>query len=322
MRVTQPFLNMTILILLTSIMGCTSTLNTPSKKNLLTSQISTLKLTHGRYGHTIVNNGEHIFVLGGSGKRGLLSSLEIIDPKNGTIEQVHNQLIPRRYHAAVWDGKDSIYIMGGMSAVAYGGKRRLLRDPRIEVFDIPSRQSKIIGQMPRAKRLGSAQYYEDKIFFIGGSSRNTATSTVSIYHVTEEQWILTAKMPTAKDTKTIQYGQYLYTIGGYNGQSPLNVFERYDIAARKWQSLAPIPQRISAHSVVVFDNKIISFGDYTQLDKTLVYDFKTGAWHQTKIGYLPSRHNAATVLNNKIYVIGGTTDGSGSYLDTIQTFGL
>ena len=322
MRVTQPLLNLTILVLLTSIMSCTSTFNTPSKKSLLTSQTSALKLTHGRYGHAIVNNSEHIFVLGGSGKHGLLSNLEIIDPKAGTIEPVHNHLIPRRYHTAVWDGKDSIYIMGGMSAVTYGEKRRLLRDPRIEIFDIPSRQSKIIGQMPRSRRLGSAQYYEDKIFFIGGSSRNAATSTVSIYHVTEEQWILTAKMPTAKDTKTIQYGQYLYTIGGYNGQSPLNVFERYDIAARKWQSLAPIPQRISAHSVVVFDNKIISFGDYTQLDKTLVYDFKTGAWQQTTIGYLPSRHNAATVLNNKIYVIGGTTDGSGSYLDTIQTFGL
>ena len=318
-KTTQAFFSLVIFILLTSLMGCTSI---PIKESFLTSQAFTLKLNHGRYGHTIVNNGEHIFVFGGSGEHGLLSNLEIIDPKTGTIEQVNHVLIPRRYHTAVWDGKDSIYIMGGMSAVTYGEKRRLLRDPRIEIFDIPSRQSKIIGQMPRSRRLGSAQYYEDKIFFIGGSSRNAATSTVSIYHVTEEQWILTAKMPTAKDTKTIQYGQYLYTIGGYNGQSPLNVFERYDIAARKWQSLAPIPQRISAHSVVVFDNKIISFGDYTQLDKTLVYDFKTGAWQQTTIGYLPSRHNAATVLNNKIYVIGGTTDGSGSYLDTIQTFGL
>jgi N-acetylneuraminic acid mutarotase len=318
----QPLFSFAVLMLLTSLMGCTSITSVPSKESLLTSQVFTLKLNHGRYGHAIVNNGEHIFVLGGSGKHGLLSSLEIIDPQTGTIEQVNNLLIPRRYHTAVWDGNDSIYIMGGMSAVTYGKKRRLLREPRMEVFDIPSRQSKIIGKIPEASRFGSAQYYDDKIFFMGGSRQYSATSTVGIYDVTKDKWKLTEKMPTPKDTKTIQYGQYLFAIGGYNGKSPLNVFERYNITTGKWQSLASIPQKLSAHSVVVFDNKIVSFGDYTRLDNTLIYDFKTEAWHQTTIGYLPSRHNAATVLNNRIYVIGGNTDGSGSHLDTIQVFGL
>ena len=318
-KTTQAFFSLVIFILLTSLMGCTSI---PIKESFLTSQAFTLKLNHGRYGHTIVNNGEHIFVFGGSGEHGLLSNLEIIDPKTGTIEQVNHVLIPRRYHTAVWDGKDSIYIMGGMSAVTYGKKRRLLRDPRIEVFDIPSRQSKIIGEMPAARRFGSAQYHDDKIFFMGGSRQYSSTSTVGIYDVTKDKWQLTAKMPTPKETKTIQYGQYLFTIGGYNGKSPLNVFERYNITTGKWLSLAPIPQTLSAHSVVVFNNKIVSFGDYTKLDNTLIYDFKTEAWQQVTIGYLPSRHNAATVLNNEIYVIGGTTDGRGSHLDTIQVFGL
>ena len=318
-KTTLAFFSIAIFILLTLLMGCTSI---PIKESLLTSQAFTLNLNHGRYGHTIVNNGEHIFVFGGSGKHGLLSNLEIIDPKTGIIEQVNHVLIPRRYHTAVWDGKDSIYIMGGMSAVTYGKKRRLLRDPRIEVFDIPSRQSKIIGEMPAARRFGSAQYHDDKIFFMGGSRQYSSTSTVGIYDVTKDKWQLTAKMPTPKETKTIQYGQYLFTIGGYNGKSPLNVFERYNITTGKWQSLAPIPQTLSAHSVVVFNNKIVSFGDYTKLDNTLIYDFKTEAWQQVTIGYLPSRHNAATVLHNEIYVIGGTTDGSGSHLDTIQVFGL
>ena len=318
-KTTLAFFSIAIFILLTLLMGCTSI---PIKESLLTSQAFTLNLNHGRYGHTIVNNGEHIFVFGGSGEHGLLSNLEIIDPKTGIIEQVNHVLIPRRYHTAVWDGKDSIYIMGGMSAVTYGKKRRLLRDPRIEVFDIPSRQSKIIGEMPAARRFGSAQYHDDKIFFMGGSRQYSSTSTVGIYDVTKDKWQLTAKMPTPKETKTIQYGQYLFTIGGYNGKSPLNVFERYNITTGKWQSLAPIPQTLSAHSVVVFNNKIVSFGDYTKLDNTLIYDFKTEAWQQVTIGYLPSRHNSATVLNNEIYVIGGTTDGSGSHLDTIQVFGL
>jgi N-acetylneuraminic acid mutarotase len=270
----------------------------------------------------VVNNGSHIFVLGGSSKQGLLSNIEIINPQTGAIEQVTDTIIPRRYHTAVWDGKDSIYIMGGMSPIMIKNKRRFMRDPRIEVFDIHTRQTKIIGKMPGPRRFGSAQYNDGKIFFVGGSNSNSATSTVGIYDVTSGKWKLTASMPTAKETKTVQYSQYLYTIGGYYGKSALKVFERYDMATGKWQSLASLPQNLSANSIVVFDDKIYSFGDYSKLDNTLEYDFKTEAWHQTQVGYLPSRHNAATVLNNKIYVIGGNIAGSGSHLDTIQVFGL
>jgi N-acetylneuraminic acid mutarotase len=86
--------------------------------------------------------------------------------------------------------------------------------------------------------------------------------------------------------------------------------------------LGTVTQKLSAYSVVAFNNKIISFDAYTKLDNTLIYDFETEAWRRSTIGYLPSRHNAATVLNNKIYVIGGTTNGRDSHLDTIQVFGL
>ena len=318
-NITQPFFNLATLMLLILMAGCSSV---PNKESLLTQQTSSLKLNTGRYGHAVVNNGSHIFVLGGSSKQGLLSNIEIINPQTGAIEQITNTIIPRRYHTAVWDGKDSIYIMGGMSPVMVKNKRRLIRDPRIEVFDIPSRQTKIIGLMPEPKRFGSAQYHDGQVFFVGGSNRKSTTSTVGIYDVKLGKWKLTASMPTAKDTKTVQNGQYLYTIGGYYGKSALKVFERFDMSTGKWQSLPPIPQDLSANSVVVFDDKIYSFGDYSKLDNTIVYDFKTAAWHQTQVGYLPSRHNAATVLNNKIYVIGGAVAGSGSHLDTIQVFGL
>lgn len=316
---TQPFFSLVVLILLLSVAGCSSI---PIKQSLLTNKASSLKLNTGRYGHAVVNNGSHIFVLGGSSKQGLLSNIEIIHPQTEAIEQVSNTIIPRRYHTAVWDGKDSIYIMGGMSPIMIKGKRRLMRERRIEVFDIPSRQTRILGKMPGPRRFGSAQFYDGKIFFVGGSHRSSATSTAGIYDVTSDKWKLTASMPTAKDTKTVQYGQYLYTIGGYYDTSTLDVFERYDMSTGKWQSLPSLPQGLSANSVVVFDDKIFSFGDYTKLDTTLVYDFKTEAWHQTKVGYLPSRHNAATVLNNQIYVIGGNIASSFSHLDTIQVFGL
>jgi hypothetical protein len=105
--------------------------------------------------------------------------------------------------------------MGGMSVLSmnvltYGKKRRLLHEPRIEVFDIPSRQSKIIGNMPTARRFGSAQYHENKIFFMGGSRKSSITSTVDIYDVAKaakvakDEWKFVSQMPAVKNTKTMQ----------------------------------------------------------------------------------------------------------------------
>lgn len=318
-KVKQPLFSLAVLILFVLVTGCSSI---PNKESQLTLEASSFKLDHGRYGHAVVNNGEHIFVLGGAGKHGLLSNIEIIDPQTKTIEQVNNIVIPRRYHTAVWDGKNSIYILGGMSQKTKGKKRWLIREPRIEVFDIPTRQTKIIGKIPASRRFASAQYHDGKIFFVGGSHKSSATSTVGIYDIAKGKWKLTASMPTAKDTKTLLHDNYLYAIGGYYGKTALNVFERYDIATRKWQTLGDLPKKLSANSVVLLNDKIYSFGDYAQLDNTLMYDFKTETWQQITIGYLPSRHNAATVLNNKIYVLGGNIASSGSHLDTIQVFGL
>lgn len=307
-----------IFVALLSIFVSCSSLKT--EPNIIKNQPHELSLNIPRYGHAVVNNDEHIFVIGGSSKNGFLSDIEMIDPQTNIVVTLTDALIPRRYHTAVWDGQDSIYILGGVSVVTKGSKRSTIREPRIEVFDIPTRQSKVVGKMPSPRRFGSAQYKNGKIFFIGGSYNNSATSSVFIYNINKNKWKITASMPTAKDTKTVIHGDHIYAIGGYYSKSALNVFERYDITTGEWQSLATLPQALSANSVTVLGDKIFSFGDYTELDNTLIYDINAGSWKKGPSDYLASRHNAVTVLNNKIYVIGGNIASSGSYLDYIQVF--
>jgi N-acetylneuraminic acid mutarotase len=313
-KLTQPFFNIATLMLIVSLTGCSST---PSKENLLTRQESSLKLNTGRYGHVVVNNGEHIFVLGGSGKAGFLSDIEIINPKTNSVVQLKDKLIPRRYHTAVWDQKESIYIFGGMSKSSKG----IRPERRIEIFDIPSQQVSIIGEIPGPRRLASSQFVNGKVFYIGGSRKNSPTSTVAVYDIEKGRWKLTANMLTTKNTKTVLNGKHIYTVGGYY-QKGMKVLERYNLETKKWQSLDPMPQKLSAHSVVSHGNKIFTFGDYSELDHTHVYDISKQQWQQLGIGYLPSRHSSATILNNKIYVIGGNVASQGSHLDYIQVFSL
>lgn len=72
----------------------------------------------------------------------------------------------------MWDGKDSIYIMSGMSPVTNKNTRMFNSESMIAVFDILIHQTKIISKMPEPKRFGRAQYYNDQIFFMGSNFKN------------------------------------------------------------------------------------------------------------------------------------------------------
>ncbi|MCF2947645.1 hypothetical protein L0668_05970 [Paraglaciecola aquimarina] len=311
----KNLLQLTLLALLVS--GCS---NAPSQKNS-----TGFSLPNGLYGHAVVNNSDKIFVLAGSQKGGLSRDIHIINPQTKKVTTLENKLLPRRYHSAVWDGKNSIYILGGVTIWDRYSKLQ----PLIEVYDIPSKQVKIIGEMPVPRRFGSAVYFDGKIIVCGGSifpripgEKLIPTNTVAIFDIALKQWKKAASLPFAEDTRTVIIKNHIYAIGGYNNTSSSDHFSQYDISNDQWTSLAAIPQNISAHSAVAVNDKIYTFGDYRDLKASYVYDLSTRKWKQSSFKLNASRHNAATELNNVIYVIGGTTSPSGPFLDSIQQFSL
>lgn len=280
-------------------------------------------LPQGLYGHAVVNNGEKLFVFGGSGNRGFTRDIYIVEPNTRTIEHLSDTLLPRRYHSAVWDGQDSIYILGGVSLL----NKRLSLQPSIEVYDIPSKKVTIIGEMPVPRRFGSAVFIDGKIIVSGGemfsrqpNDRVKATDTVAIYDISANTWKKGADLPYPQSTRTVVLNQEIYAIGGFNGSVASDHFARYNYQTAQWLSLPALPQVLSAHSVVANQGKIYTFGDYQDLSASYVYDATLQTWQKTNFNYQPSRHNAATVLNNIIYVIGGNIGPSGPFLNTIQTF--
>lgn len=133
--------------------------------------------------------------------------------------------------------------------------------------------------------------------------------------------MLTTDMPTAKATQAVVRDNQIYVVGGYDEKSALNVFERFHLKTSKWESLPALPEKISANSITISENKLFVFGDYKQTDLTYAYDFVTEQWEKIDIGYKRSRHNAATTMAGSTYVIGGTTT-SDNPLNYIQKFEL
>ncbi|WP_158972061.1 kelch repeat-containing protein [Paraglaciecola sp. L3A3] len=278
-------------------------------------------MPNGLYGHAIVNNGQKIFVLAGSQKGGFSRDIHIIDPRTKEMIKLKDKLLPRRYHSAVWDGKDSIYILGGVTA----WKHYSSLQPLVEIYDIPSKQVKILGEMPVPRRFASAVYIDGKIVVSGGSKYDSRqklvpTNIVSIFDITTNQWTKASGLPFAEDTRTVILGKHIYAIGGYNNKKASNHFSRYDLTKDQWISLPSLPQLLSAHSAVAVQDKIYTFGDYKNLTSSYIYNTKTQNWSTSPFNFQASRHNAATELNGVIYVIGGTLGSGKLFLDSIQTF--
>jgi N-acetylneuraminic acid mutarotase len=282
----------------------------------------TFSLKTARYGHAAVNDGNKIYVIAGANKADFLSDIEIIDPKTKEIQLLVDKVIPRRYFSAVWDGAHSIYIIGGISLQS----KQYRYERRVEIFNTQTHEVTFGKNIPIATRINTAVYSNDRIFVLGGThpknKKLTATALVAMLDIKQNKWIRAADMPTAKTTRAVVKDGLIYVVGGYDRSSSLNVFERFDPKNNQWQSLAPLPVNISAHSVSLVHNKLLVFGDYTNLSSTYAYDFDTEQWQKLNVNYKASRHNSTTTLGDITYVIGGNTGSNGPYLDYIQQFKL
>lgn len=290
-----------------------------------TDMMSELKLQTPRYGHASATDGKRIFVFAGSNNGKFLSNVEIIDPVNGKVTVLKNKVIPRRYFSAVWDGKDSIYLIGGVTYL----NRTATLVPSVEIFNINSFAVTFAAPLPAPRRNSRAVMLDNHIYVMGGSNLSKQkhpslkpTALTAVYNVDSNEWKKLADMPTAKSTAPVIRDGLIYVAGGFDHKSSLNVFEKFNPKINQWESLPSLPRPVSAHSAVYAQNKLYLFGDYYQLNSVLVYDFNQEKWHESTLDYQASRHNTAVVIGNVLYVIGGNTNSKGKALDFIQQFTL
>ena len=274
-----------------------------------------------RFGAGIANDGDAIYVFGGSGDEEWLGDVEIIDPATENVQVMHDHILPRRYFSAVYDEAHHIYLIGGISHE----DSDYSYETRVEIFDTRSRTISYAAELPYPTRINAAVYLDGKIYVIGGGHRDWETkqmkrsSAMAVYDIASDSWSLGPPMPSAKETTAVAFKGKIYVVGGYDGNSAVTSFEQFDPQTNTWTRLPALPHPLSAHSATVWDDKLFTFGHYTNLTATLVFDFASQQWREADLKLLASRHNQATTINDKIYVIGGLQPGV-KVLDAIQVF--
>ncbi len=304
-------------LLLIALIGCSS-------KSTLSNTNPLLSLSEGRYGHTVANDGEKIYVFGGTTASGLSGDIEIFTPQSTSTQVLKRKLIPRRYASAVWDGEESIYIIGGVSAE---DRRRHLQSA-VEVFNTRTQEVTLVSSHSRATRMNTAVYANGKIYVLGGTTAHPGVrgglkhvAWLSVFDTQTGVWSELPDMPIAFSTKAVARDGNIYIAGGFDGNQH-NAFYEYATDSGQWQQLPQLPVETSAHSIAIVNSSLYTFGNYDELGQTLRYDFATSQWSDAELPFKPSRHNASTTLGDSIVVVGGCVSGRNSYLSDIQSFTL
>ncbi len=283
----------------------------------------TASLEVARFGAAVVNDGRYVYTIGGGGHPEKASnSIEIYDPLTNRTELLEDIIIPRFYHSAVFDGEESIYIIGGVGLDETIQRRR--SRTQVEVFNIRTRKVHQLKPFGWATRINTVQIKDNMIYVLGGSYMTASGEVFSDrmfkYDIEAGRWSQANQMPMPKVTKSAIYGDWLYTVGGYDGDKALASFERYNLTENRWEVLPDLPKGISAHALTVNSDKLYTFGNYDSLSDCFSYDFNTQVWQQESCGLKPIRHAAVTTLNGVSYVVGGTVTGRGPHKDYIQVF--
>jgi Kelch motif len=161
---------------------------------------------------------------------------------------------------------------------------------------------------------GDGVFYQDKLFFFGGSNDVSGTCDVSIYDIATDTWSAgTACSLNADGYRIERIGKYAYRIGGYDHDTSINVDRvlRYDLEADSWTEMAPMNGDRWSPIAGVLNGKIFVAGGndaaYNSQDTCEVYDPDANAWDLGGCASLPLALTGANGVGygGRLWAMGG-----------------
>ena len=280
-----------------------------------------LRLQAERFGMPAVALDNALYVLGGHSNYGLVGTVERLAPGADATDVLSPPIHPRRFHVAAAHG-GKIYIAGGLqqmaSATGVGPASAVF-----EEFDPTTCATRRLPDLLVPVCRPGIAVVGNCLYVVGGADPiGRRSAAVQRYDFDSGTWSRGADMPTAREGAIFAYHGRLYAPGGYDGTLAMRDFQVYDPEADDWSNLPQLPEKASAFQGVVVDHLLYIFGDFDELDRTVVYDFDTQQWARLELGYRPARHGGADRLGDDVIVAGGNVQTSPPYLARIQRFSI
>ncbi|OWY98423.1 Kelch-like protein 5 isoform X1 [Phytophthora megakarya] len=159
---------------------------------------------------------------------------------------------------------------------------------------------------------GVAVTRDNKIFVMGGTSSSSHHhNTMESYNPETNSWICMPPMKNARSyLGAAVVGDFIYVVGGFNGQAHLSSVERFDLQIEQWESMPPLSTGRSGLAVVALNGLVYAIGGYDgrkHLKSVEVFDPQSNQWSPV-VSMRYARNGPAAVVqdnSNNILVFGG-----------------
>ena len=200
----------------------------------------------------------------------------------------------------------------------------------VEMYDPESDTWERKSDMPTARSGVSVSVADGKIYAIGGtktkkiqvprgfSFESEELATVEMYDPVTDTWTQKADMLTPKKTMTCVVDGKIYAIGGWlttNEKPHLETVEVYDPATDTWTKAQSMNCARCSAAIGVVNGEIYAIGGLGSspiqeqsdlyLSNVEVFNPKTNQWQERTEMSAPKALHTASVIDGKIYVIGG-----------------
>lgn len=251
-----------------------------------------------------------LYLIGGAKKYNFLSETYLYNIEKDTWERKADMPTPRS-SASVAAISDKIYIIGGVTS-------NLHRLDNVEIYDTKTNKWTSGAPMPAKKNVTFTAVVDNKIYVGGGSNEGNLSKEFYCYDPKEDKWIRKSDMPTTIRGGTASVlGGEIYVMGGSPGSSN-NVLDqniyKYDSSSDKWTTQKTKLKYgvLNATSTVYKDEIFIlggkMFGE-NNTNKVQVYNPSHDSIRDFKSFRYPRAGAVATTIQNKLYLIGGSSKG-------------
>ncbi|EEY58558.1 uncharacterized protein PITG_10648 [Phytophthora infestans T30-4] len=199
----------------------------------------------------------------------------------------------------------------------------------VEYLDFHRREWHPAASMATRRSYGGVAVSSDhKIFVMGGTSSSSHHhKTMEVYDPEANTW---TSMPAMKNARSYlgatMVGDFIYAVGGFNGQTHLSSVERFDIQTQHWESMPSLSTGRSGLAVAALNGLVYAIGGYDgrkHLKSVEVFDPQTNEW-STIASMRYARNGPAAVVQercNSILVYGGESR-HGSRMNTSDRLDL
>jgi N-acetylneuraminic acid mutarotase len=186
-------------------------------------------------------------------------------------------------------------------------------------------------EMPTLRDGPSAAVVGSSVYLVGGiasfdRSYNVARSVATFerFDTATGKWETLPPLPRALNHVALAaVGDAIYALGGETDRLRLGdvVAEswRYDIAARRWDPIAPMPTARGAAATAVLGHRIYVVGGLAgraSLETVESYDVDTDRWRREPPMSTRRNHLATAALDGLVYALGGRAEDE----ESVRTF--